>query len=72
MDYSLDDGRIIFGTRRETGLMARDPVCAMDVEIARAAASADYEGRTYYFCSLQCKDDFERQPEIYVERENRP
>jgi YHS domain-containing protein len=36
------------------------------VEIARAGASFDFEGRTFYFCSLQCKDDFERQPAMYV------
>jgi YHS domain-containing protein len=69
MEISYDDGRITFGDRRETGLIARDPVCGMDVEIARAAANADYEGRTYYFCSIQCKQDFERQPETYVGRE---
>jgi YHS domain-containing protein len=66
MEISYDDGRITFGDRRETGLLARDPVCGMDVEIARAGASTDYEGRTYYFCSLQCKEDFERQPAMYV------
>jgi Cu+-exporting ATPase len=69
METSYDDGRITFGDRRETGLLARDPVCGMDVEIARAAASTDYEARTYYFCSLQCKQDFERQPEMYAGHE---
>jgi YHS domain-containing protein len=66
MESSYDDGRIVFGDRRETGLMTRDPVCGMDVEIARAAASTDFEAHTYYFCSLQCKEDFERQPELYT------
>ena len=66
MEISYDDGRITFGERRETGLLARDPVCGMDVEIARAAASTDHEARTYYFCSLQCKEDFERQPAKYI------
>lgn len=65
MEISYDDGRIVFG-RREPGLMAKDPVCGMDVEIARAAASTDHEGRTYYFCSLQCKEDFDRQPDRYA------
>jgi P-type Cu+ transporter len=69
MDISYDDGRITFEDNRETGLLARDPVCGMDVEIARAAASTDHEARTYYFCSLQCKQDFERQPELYVGRD---
>ena len=68
MEFSYDDGRIVFG-RRETGLLAKDPVCGMDVEIARAAASTDLEGRTFYFCSLQCKQDFDRQPERYAGEE---
>jgi YHS domain-containing protein len=71
MEISYDDGRITFGDRRETGLLARDPVCGMDVEIARAAASTDFDGRTYYFCTLQCKDDFERQPTMYVGSERK-
>jgi YHS domain-containing protein len=65
-ETSYDDGRITFADRRETGLLARDPVCGMDVEIARAAASVDHDSRTYYFCSLQCKHDFELQPELYT------
>ncbi len=66
MEISYDEGRIVFGERRETGLLAEDPVCNMDVEIARAPASADHDGRTYYFCSLQCREDFARQPELYL------
>ncbi len=66
METSYDDGRVVFGDRRETALLAKDPVCGMDVEIARAAASTDHEGRTYYFCSLQCKDDFDRQPDQHL------
>lgn len=65
----LDDGRIEFAPRREPGLMAKDPVCGMDVEIARAAATADFDGRTYYFCSPQCEQDFNRQPLIYSGKE---
>jgi YHS domain-containing protein len=26
----------------------------------------EYEGRTYYFVSKECKDDFEREPERYA------
>jgi YHS domain-containing protein len=66
MEISYDDGRITFGDKRETGLLARDPVCGADVEIARAAASIDFEGHTYYFHDLQCREDFERQPAMYA------
>lgn len=66
MTIWLDDGRIEFGDRREHGLYAKDPVCDREVEIALAPASSDFEGRTYFFCSLQCKEDFERQPAHYI------
>ena len=31
-----------------------DPVCGTPVNVARAAASAEYRGSSYYFCSLAC------------------
>ncbi|MGB9631151.1 MAG: copper-translocating P-type ATPase [Candidatus Methanodesulfokora sp.] len=45
----------------------RDPVCGMDVD-PRNALSLDYKGKTYYFCSNQCKSAFERNPEAYIGR----
>ncbi|MFQ5993264.1 MAG: heavy metal translocating P-type ATPase, partial [Nitrospiraceae bacterium] len=42
--------------------MAIDPVCGMTVEEATAAATAEYEGRTYYFCAPGCKRTFEADP----------
>ena len=32
--------------------MAIDPVCKMEVDPARAAASYEYQGKTYYFEQL--------------------
>jgi YHS domain-containing protein len=46
--------------------MAVDPVCKMDVEPARAAAQSSYQGSTYYFCAVGCKQKFDREPEKYV------
>jgi len=46
--------------------MARDLVCGMQVDEIKAAASATYEGRTYYFCAAGCKNAFEKSPEKYV------
>ncbi|WP_367079317.1 YHS domain-containing protein, partial [Luteitalea sp.] len=36
------------GTRR---CSVKDPVCGMTVEPAKAAATSEYQGQTYYFCS---------------------
>jgi P-type Cu+ transporter len=41
---------------------ATDPVCAMLVDPAHAAASAVHEGRTYYFCCQSCRQKFLADP----------
>jgi YHS domain-containing protein len=46
--------------------MAIDPVCGMEVNESNALAETVYEGRTYYFCSPDCKDEFEEDPEEYI------
>jgi Cu+-exporting ATPase len=38
--------------------MATDPVCKMQVQIARAPFKATKNGKTYYFCSKRCYDTF--------------
>jgi Cu+-exporting ATPase len=43
-----------------------DPVCGMKVTPATAQATAEYGGRTYYFCSVSCKENFVSDPERYV------
>ena len=46
--------------------MNRDPVCGMELEPDEEAASADHEGRTYVFCSDECRRRFEQEPARYV------
>jgi Cu+-exporting ATPase len=46
--------------------MERDVVCGMDVDPAKAAATSEYNGRTYYFCSKPCKTKFDAEPEKYA------
>lgn len=43
-----------------------DPVCGMTIEVARAAATKEYEGKTYHFCSESCARRFEEAPAKYV------
>lgn len=38
----------------------------MEVTYETAQARSEYNGQTYYFCSLGCKEDFDREPERYV------
>ena len=46
-----------------------DPVCGMDVTYESAQARSQYEGQTYYFCSMGCKETFDKDPEQYVTHE---
>ena len=43
-----------------------DPVCGMEIDSAAAAASEEYEGKTYYFCSEACHQRFVAEPEQYA------
>ncbi len=46
--------------------MEKDVVCGMDVDPAKAAASSQYNGKTYYFCSAGCKTKFDANPSQFV------
>ncbi|HEY1422408.1 MAG TPA: HAD-IC family P-type ATPase, partial [Candidatus Acidoferrum sp.] len=46
--------------------MARDPVCGMTVEPAKAAARMEHAGETYYFCGKGCAQKFSANPEKYL------
>jgi Cu+-exporting ATPase len=47
----------------------RDPVCGMEVTYETAQARSEYNGQTYYFDSLDCKQQFDQNPEAYVNPE---
>ena len=42
--------------------MATCPVCGMSVDEKTAPAQAMYQGKLYYFCSTDCKKQFDQQP----------
>jgi len=46
--------------------MAKDPVCGMNVDEKKAAATTVYKETTYYFCAAHCKLQFEKAPEKYA------
>jgi 3-oxoadipate enol-lactonase len=48
--------------------MEKDPVCGMEVNPKSAAGELDYQGKTYYFCSLGCKKEFNLSPEKYMKK----
>jgi P-type Cu+ transporter len=44
----------------------KDPVCGMQVDPTTAAGTSNYQGQTYYFCSMGCKAKFDASPAQYV------
>jgi YHS domain-containing protein len=46
--------------------MAVDPVCKMNVDEKKAAATYEYKGKKFYFCAVGCKEAFAKNPEKYV------
>lgn len=49
-----------------TGTVAVDPVCGMTVQLATAAGSYEYQGKTYYFCAASCLTKFRTDPIHYL------
>lgn len=49
--------------------MKKDPVCLMDVDEQEAMAKglvSDWHGQQQVFCSEQCKQEFDANPEAYA------
>jgi YHS domain-containing protein len=68
--HGQDDRVLLKWQKSEKGRgnMSKDPVCGMDVDEKKAAATAAYEGQIYYFCAAACKRAFEKNPEKYLEK----
>lgn len=45
---------------------SNDPVCGMEVQANTAVASVIHEGKTFYFCSPDCKEKFEKDTAKYT------
>jgi xanthine dehydrogenase accessory factor len=58
--------RMAEGDEPMTIQIAIDPVCGMEVEIASARQTAEYNGVTYYFCCPGCKGRFQKRPEKFI------
>src|SRR5882724_9996548 len=52
--------------------MARDPVCGMTVDPAKAVAQLEHRGETYFFCAKSCAQKFAANPERYLSQSSTP
>src|SRR5205823_3144595 len=43
-----------------------DPVCGMTVQVAGARYTVEYNGKTFVFCGVGCKERFDHEPERYA------
>jgi Cu+-exporting ATPase len=46
---------------------ASDPVCGMDLDVSSAIGHLEHLGKTYYFCSERCLQQFKADPARYME-----
>ena len=45
--------------------MAKDPICGLMVNEKTTQFMSELEGKTFYFCSAQCKRTFDSDPHRY-------
>ena len=43
-----------------------DPVCGMELSPENVGVRSEYGGRTYHFCSEQCRNRFDADPAQYA------
>jgi Cu+-exporting ATPase len=60
------------GNISEAAHLEKDPVCGMNVDPGSAKHSAEYGGRTYYFCSQGCTTTFAADPVSYIGEKPKP
>ena len=46
--------------------MTVDPVCGMQVKQRGNKQSVEYAGQTYHFCSNDCLERFDAQPDLFT------
>ncbi len=69
-NFLLDsESRMRTASSGMSGTGSIDPSCGMIVDEGRSRAAgltSEYRGKTYFFCSIQCKRQFDKAPQIYA------
>lgn len=70
--FLLDsESRMELAAEGIAGGLSKDPVCGLDVSIRKAEKAgrkSDYQGKTYYFSSAECRARFLKDPARYAEK----
>jgi P-type Cu+ transporter len=46
--------------------MVTDPVCGTGIDGSYVVDQMEFDGHTYYFCSEECRQEFEENPQRYA------
>ena len=46
--------------------MEKDCVCGAELDEKEARSSYDFKGKTYHFCSEECREKFEKSPDKFM------
>jgi len=49
----------------------KDLICGMEFDKDTASGTIEHKGKTYYFCSLGCRDKFVKEPDKYAAHEEK-
>jgi membrane fusion protein, copper/silver efflux system len=66
------ESRLELAATGMVGTLSKDPVCGMEVAIGKAEKAgrkSDYRGVRYYFCSDECKAQFDNNPDRYAKKQ---
>ena len=63
-------GKIVTSSVMTTKLVV-DPICGMTVNADRTSQVVEFNGVSYFFCCLGCRDTFAKEPIAYVSKEAR-
>jgi YHS domain-containing protein len=56
-------------SQEELGVKTVCPVCGMEITISARTPALEYKGQIYYFCSADEKDQFMKNPEKFISKE---
>ena len=66
LSVSREHQATVPGQAGVTPKLDKDPVCGMNVDPSKAAASVEYESKLYHFCSRGCAEKFKGDSEKYL------
>lgn len=61
----LNRGRVVQNQEAQNQEV-KDPICGMTVDVGVAKYKSEFDGKSFYFCCVGCKQTFDKQPDRYT------